>query len=252
MGWAFVKRRMQAELGADWQPALRLASSTIRPRPPRSARCIAPRAKDGSPLACKLQYPDMQSAVEADLAPAADAVRHPPPHGPGHRHARDRRGDRRAGARGARLSRARRSMPRSMRDCSTASTEVRAPRVWPRAVDRSPAHHGLARRRALLDFKEAPLEIRNRLASAMFTAWWKPFQPRGVIHGDPHLGNYTVFEEAGEPRRHQPPRLWLHPHLPPAIRRRRRRPLSRPPRQATTPASSTPTRPGASAACATS
>ena len=29
----------------------------------------------------------------------------------------------------------------------------------------------------------------------MFTAWWFPFSRYGVIHGDPHLGNYTVFEE---------------------------------------------------------
>ncbi len=33
----------------------------------------------------------------------------------------------------------------------------------------------------------------------MFRAWWHPFTAIGVIHGDPHLGNYTVFEEAGEP-----------------------------------------------------
>ena len=28
----------------------------------------------------------------------------------------------------------------------------------------------------------------------MFRAWWHPFSHYGVIHGDPHLGNYTVFE----------------------------------------------------------
>jgi predicted unusual protein kinase regulating ubiquinone biosynthesis (AarF/ABC1/UbiB family) len=31
----------------------------------------------------------------------------------------------------------------------------------------------------------------------MFTAWWFPFSRYGVIHGDPHLGNYTVFEQGG-------------------------------------------------------
>ena len=31
----------------------------------------------------------------------------------------------------------------------------------------------------------------------MFTAWWFPFSRFGVIHGDPHLGNYTVFDRAG-------------------------------------------------------
>ncbi len=31
----------------------------------------------------------------------------------------------------------------------------------------------------------------------MFLAWWRPFARYGVIHGDPHLGNYTVFAEDG-------------------------------------------------------
>jgi predicted unusual protein kinase regulating ubiquinone biosynthesis (AarF/ABC1/UbiB family) len=34
----------------------------------------------------------------------------------------------------------------------------------------------------------------------MFQAWWAPFNSHGVIHGDPHLGNYSVrTDEAGEP-----------------------------------------------------
>ena len=33
----------------------------------------------------------------------------------------------------------------------------------------------------------------------MFTAWWFPFSRFGVIHGDPHLGNYTVFDKGGAP-----------------------------------------------------
>ena len=33
----------------------------------------------------------------------------------------------------------------------------------------------------------------------MFTAWWFPFSRFGVIHGDPHLGNYTVFDAGGRP-----------------------------------------------------
>src|SRR6201999_87664 len=37
------------------------------------------------------------------------------------------------------------------------------------------------------------LSIRNGIASAMFAAWWFPFSRFGVIHGDPHLGNYSVF-----------------------------------------------------------
>ena len=44
----------------------------------------------------------------------------------------------------------------------------------------------------LLDFKEAPVERRNDIAQHMFNAWYVPFYRYGVLHGDPHLGNYTV------------------------------------------------------------
>jgi len=47
----------------------------------------------------------------------------------------------------------------------------------------------------LLSFRDHDLDDRNRIAKAMFRAWWFPFSHFGVIHGDPHLGNYTVFEE---------------------------------------------------------
>src|SRR6478672_11853538 len=66
MGWAFVKRRMSAELGADWQKKF----SQFEHHPTAAAslgQVHRAQALDGSPLACKLQYPDMQSAVEADL-----------------------------------------------------------------------------------------------------------------------------------------------------------------------------------------
>jgi len=66
MGWAFVKRRMAAELGSDW-PGKFL---TFEHHPAAAAslgQVHRARAHDGSELACKLQYPDMQSAVEADL-----------------------------------------------------------------------------------------------------------------------------------------------------------------------------------------
>ena len=51
----------------------------------------------------------------------------------------------------------------------------------------------------LLKHKDETLAARNRLATAMFTAWWLPFSRIGVIHGDPHLGNYSVFTQKGRP-----------------------------------------------------
>ncbi len=37
-----------------------------------------------------------------------------------------------------------------------------------------------------------PDERRNAVACNMFRPWYVPFYYYGVIHGDPHLGNYTV------------------------------------------------------------
>src|SRR5437763_1159256 len=65
MGWPFVKRRMMAELGADWQG--KFAAFEHKPSAAASLGQVhRARALDAE-LACKLQYADMQSAVEADL-----------------------------------------------------------------------------------------------------------------------------------------------------------------------------------------
>jgi predicted unusual protein kinase regulating ubiquinone biosynthesis (AarF/ABC1/UbiB family) len=86
------------------------------------------------------------------------------------------------------------------REMLAETSEVRVPKVWPElSTGRLLALDWLEGKK-LLAHKDAPLEIRNRLASAMFKAWWLPFSRFGVIHGDPHLGNYTAFEDDGEPR----------------------------------------------------
>jgi predicted unusual protein kinase regulating ubiquinone biosynthesis (AarF/ABC1/UbiB family) len=44
----------------------------------------------------------------------------------------------------------------------------------------------------LLNWKTRSQEERDALAVNMFRAWYLPFYFHGVIHGDPHLGNYSV------------------------------------------------------------
>tara|TARA_Y100001934_G_scaffold274381_1_gene366516 strand:- start:1948 stop:2595 length:648 start_codon:yes stop_codon:yes gene_type:complete len=49
--------------------------------------------------------------------------------------------------------------------------------------------------KSILDYKKAKKDERNTLARNMYYAWYKPFFDYGVIHGDPHLGNYSVQDD---------------------------------------------------------
>lgn len=198
MGAAFVKRRMMAELGADWARAF--GSFDLRPAAAASLGQVhRATAKDGSPLACKLQYPDMQSAVEADLA-QLDIL-----------FALHRRMDPAIDTReiakeiGARvreeLDYTREAKHVALYRAMLADVpEVRVPRVWPELSTGRLLTLDWLEGGKLLAFTDHDLATRNRLAVAMFKAWWHPFSHFGVIHGDPHLGNYTVFSDEGEAR----------------------------------------------------
>ena len=192
MGWSFVKRRMGAELGPDWQE--KFASFEHKPAAAASLGQVhRAQAHDGTELACKLQYPDMQSAVEADLQqldwlfsirrrfdPAIDTTEIGQEIGARLREELDyRREAKHVGLYRIMLENA---------------EQVRVPRVWPELSTGRLLTLDWLEGRKLLDHKDASLAVRNRLATAMFTAWWFPFSRYGVIHGDPHLGNYTVFE----------------------------------------------------------
>src|SRR5262249_30278058 len=50
--------------------------------------------------------------------------------------------------------------------------------------------------RPLKAFLDAPQETRNAIAALLFRAWWTPLGQYGIIHGDPHLGNYSFAGEA--------------------------------------------------------
>ncbi len=193
MGWPFVKRRMTAELGADWQTKFQTfekeaASAASLGQVHRAVH------KDGRRLACKLQYPDMQSAVEADLrqlkilfgiyARMDQAIRTDRIH--------EELGDRLREELDYALEARHMGLYRDM----LADVEgVHVPEVVPELSTRRLLTMTWVDGRKIVQFKDAPLEVRNRLALNMFRAWYVPFYEYGVIHGDPHLGNYSVRED---------------------------------------------------------
>jgi predicted unusual protein kinase regulating ubiquinone biosynthesis (AarF/ABC1/UbiB family) len=47
----------------------------------------------------------------------------------------------------------------------------------------------------ILSLEDRPQEERDTVAKALFRAWYLPLYRYGVIHGDPHFGNYTVRKD---------------------------------------------------------
>jgi len=190
MGAAFVRRRMQAELGPDWRG--RFAEFDLTPAAAASLGQVHRAVSlEGEALACKLQYPDMASAVEADLAqldlifslhrrmgPAIDTREIAEEIGERIREELDY-------AREAKLARLYRGM---LGDRPL----VRVPQVRADLSTRRLLTLEWLEGTPLVDFERANQEARNTIALALFEAWWRPFSRYGVIHGDPHLGNYSV------------------------------------------------------------
>ena len=192
MGRLFVKRRMSAELGKDWQNSFNsfnqeaVAAASL-------GQVHKAESLDGQSVACKLQYPDMNSAVEADLKQLRlamsiyqrydNAINASEIYKELSARIREELDYIREGRNMAlyRLMLAKEETVHVPDLIEIASTDRLLTMTW---LDGVP----------VLDFiKNNPeLEMRNLVAKNMFRAWYVPFYLYGIIHGDPHLGNYSI------------------------------------------------------------
>jgi predicted unusual protein kinase regulating ubiquinone biosynthesis (AarF/ABC1/UbiB family) len=197
MGFAFVRRRMSTELGPDWEK--RFAEFGREAAAAASLGQVhRGRLHDGRDVACKLQYPDMASTVEADLRQLKLAM------------AVYKRMDNAIHQDDIYVELATRL--REELDYLREARQMRLYRVMLDGIQdiEIPAPiEGYCTRRLLtmewlsgtpvqkwLDTKPDQ-ESRNRVARALFRAWYVPFYRYGVIHGDPHLGNYQINADSG-------------------------------------------------------
>lgn len=195
MGAAFVKRRMQAELGPDWRA--RFAAFDLTPSAAASLGQVhRAQAKDGASLAVKLQYPDMASAVEADLK-QLDLIMTL------HRRLRPAIDTREIVKEIAARLREELDYRREARHAALYAEILRpygnihVPRVDPDlSTARLLSMEWLEGQPLRASFSASEVE-RALIGTALFRAWWMPFSHYGVIHGDPHLGNYSVFGKEG-------------------------------------------------------
>ncbi len=197
MGWSFVRRRMSSELGPNWQSNFTDFSQTAAAAASLGQvhRATLP---DGRFVACKLQYPDMASTVEADLRQlkVAMAIYH--------------RMDS-----AIRQDDVYQELVARLREELDYEREASHLRLYNAMLAGEPDIHvpepieALTTRRLLtmtwLDGNglqkqlEAglSLEARNQVARALFAAWYVPLYRYGVIHGDPHLGNFQRRDDGG-------------------------------------------------------
>lgn len=193
MGWPFVKRRMQSELGPGWQSHF----NTFEPTASAAAslgQVHKAISHDGRLLAVKLQYPEMGAAVEADLSQlkfilksfefmngSLDTE-----------NLQKEIGDRLR----EELDYLREAQ--HMKLFKEILQKVPAVQV-PEVIDAFTTTRLLTMTwlegKKLLTLCDAPQEIRNEISRCLFQAWYYPLYHYGVLHGDPHLGNYSWSEE---------------------------------------------------------
>ena len=190
MGWLFVKRRMVAELGNNWQKKFNNFGKEAA-----KAASLGQVHKaillNGDTVACKLQYPDMASVVKADLsqlklifsiyqtynkAIKTDEV---------YKEITERLTEELDYEREKKLT-------KIFNKIFSDVSYVHIPKTYEKLSTKRLLTMSWLEGKSILDFRKAKKEIRNKIAKNMFYTWYRPFYKYGIIHGDPHLGNYTV------------------------------------------------------------
>ncbi|PZP56540.1 MAG: ABC transporter ATP-binding protein [Micavibrio aeruginosavorus] len=193
MGWPFVRRRMRSELGEDWESNFKVFEKEAA-----AAASLGQVHKavttSGQSVACKLQYPDMQSAISADLNQLKILFSLYESYD-----------------KAIKTSNIYDELKARLNEELDYELESRHQKLYTEILKDEPNVHvprvidDLSTSRLLtsqwmdgtkiLEFKESDIETRNTIALNMFRAWYVPLYHYGIIHGDPHLGNYTIRKD---------------------------------------------------------
>jgi predicted unusual protein kinase regulating ubiquinone biosynthesis (AarF/ABC1/UbiB family) len=149
---------------------------------------------DGASLACKLQYPDMASAVESDIGQLQAILgvvksfgRIVDPSEIGVEIAERLREE---------LDYEREAKHMALyRAMLGPDSAIQTPTPMPALTTKRLLTMSWLDGRPLRSFLDADQATRNHIATLLFKAWWGPLSRYGVLHGDPHLGNYTFTDD---------------------------------------------------------
>ena len=189
MGWNFVKRRMNNELGIGWQSKFNAFEKI--PFAAASLGQVHRANLDGKDVVCKLQYPDMLSIVEADINQLKlifsvykkfDSTINT------------------SEIEKEIISRVREELDYNLEqkhmlifnEIFKKNDSVNVPKVVKKVSTKRLLTMNFLDGTKLLNFTKHKVSDRKKLAINMFKAWYLPFYKYGIIHGDPHLGNYSA------------------------------------------------------------
>ncbi len=195
MGWPFVRRRMRAELGPDWEAKFKSFGHDAA-----AAASLGQVHKatlmDGREVACKLQYPDMVSAISADLSQLKMMFSLYESFDKSiitkniHDELKDRLYEELDYTLEAKHTALYGDILKDEQGVSVASV---IPEFSTSRLLTSTWMEG----EKIMSFKTASVADRNAIAMNMFRAWYVPLYFYGIIHGDPHMGNYSVRKDMG-------------------------------------------------------
>ncbi len=189
MGWNFVKRRMKKELGNNWETLFEFFDK--EPFAAASLGQVHKAKHKQKDIVCKLQYPDMLSIVEADISQLKLLF------------SIYKKIDKTIDTSEIQeeiSSRVREELDYKLekkhielfQEIFAGSNEILVPKVFENFSTERLLTMNFLEGKKLLEFKNRSKEDRKKLAINMFNAWYYPFYKYGIIHGDPHLGNYSA------------------------------------------------------------
>lgn len=193
MGWPFVRRRMAFELGSDWQERFAYFEKEAS-MAASLGQVHKAQLPSGEWVACKLQYPNMLNIINGDLdqlrmmlnmyekaVPILNTI-----------HLQQELKDRLKEELDYQLEL--QNMERFRKIFTDSGFNVIVPRSFAKYSTARLLTMEWCEGSDLMTAKSWPLEKRQLVAKHLFQAWYYPLYQHGILHGDPHFGNYRITE----------------------------------------------------------
>ena len=190
MSWVFVKRRMKAELGENWEEHF-LSFDKEASFAASLGQVHKASLPNKDQVACKLQYPDMASAVEADLGQLKIIFKIYSSYNKSIQ-IREIYKEIEVRLKEELDYRLEHKHLKAFNFIHQKNDFIKIPKVYEKISTNRLLVMQYLEGKKLIEYKKAPQNLRNELAKKLFMAWYYPFYKYGIIHGDPHLGNYSV------------------------------------------------------------